>query len=158
MWANQDPPWRARITELTEPGERLVIRGRVLRSRGGPPAAGTTILVYQTDATGIYSRGQGSPRETARLRGRFTVGLNGEYEIVTIKPGSYPAGAVPAHIHVNVLEPGKEPREIFEFLFEGDPHLRGGEKGYVLQLRKQADGNWLALQDIALDFGSEARP
>jgi hypothetical protein len=52
---------------------------------------------------------------------------------------------------VNLVEPGKEPREIFEFFFAGDRYLRGGEKGYVLQLRKDSKGNWLAVQDVALE-------
>jgi protocatechuate 3,4-dioxygenase beta subunit len=107
-------------------------------------------MVYQTDATGIYSRSQGSPRVTARLRGRLTTGPNGEYEIVSIRPGAYPGGGAPAHIHVNLEEPGREPREIFEFLFAGDPQLRGNEKGYVLTLRRDDRGHWLAVQDVSL--------
>lgn len=148
--ADQGPSWRARITEDTEPGERLVIRGHVLRSRSGGAAAGVTIMVYQTDAAGIYSRNQGHPRNTARLRGQFTTGPNGEYEIVTIRPGAYPGGGVPAHIHVNLMEAGKEPRELFEFLFAGDPSLKGNENAYVLRPRKDASGTWIAEQDIAL--------
>jgi protocatechuate 3,4-dioxygenase, beta subunit len=148
--AEQDPPWRARVAAESEPGERLIIRGRVLRSTDGPAAAGTAIMVYQTDAAGIYSPKQGHPRDTARLRGRFTAGPNGEYEIVTIRPGPYPGGGVPSHIHVNVVEPGKEPREICEFFFAGDQYLKGNESGHVLKLRKDSRGTWLATQDFPL--------
>jgi protocatechuate 3,4-dioxygenase beta subunit len=147
----QDPPWRARLADEKETGERLTIRGRVLRTTGGAPAAGSSIMVYQTDAAGIYSSQSGRPIDVARLRGQFRTGPNGEFEIVTIRPGAYPGGGVPAHIHVNLLEPGKPPREVFEFFFSGDPRLRGTEKGYVLQLRKDHHGNWVAVQDVALD-------
>jgi protocatechuate 3,4-dioxygenase beta subunit len=149
--AEQDPPWRARVAEEKEPGDRLIIRGRVLRSPGGAAAPGTAIMVYQTDAAGIYSEKQGHPRETARLRGRFVAGSNGEYEIVTIRPGPYPGGGVPAHIHVNLVETGKEPREIFEFFFSGDRYLKGGENGYVLRPGRDARGAWVAAQDITLN-------
>jgi protocatechuate 3,4-dioxygenase beta subunit len=151
LWgAETDPAWRARVAAEKEPGERLIIRGRVLRNAGGPPAAGAVITVYQTDAAGIYGTQQGHPRDVARLRGRLTVGPEGQYEIVTIRPGPYPGGGVPAHIHVNLVEPGREPREIFEFLFAGDQYLRGGAQGYVLTLRKDAQGTWIATQDVAL--------
>jgi protocatechuate 3,4-dioxygenase beta subunit len=149
--AEQDPAWRARVASEQEKGERLIVRGRVLRSEGGPPAAGATIMVYQTDAAGIYSKQSGAPIDVARLRGQFTAGNNGEYEIVTIKPGAYPDGGVPLHIHVNLVEPGKKAREVCEFFFHGDPLLRGGEKGYVLQPRKDANGVWIAVQDFALE-------
>ena len=43
--AEIEPPWRARVVDEKEKGERLVIRGRVLRATGGPPAPGTAIMV-----------------------------------------------------------------------------------------------------------------
>jgi protocatechuate 3,4-dioxygenase, beta subunit len=147
----REPEWRARITGDKEPGEKLIVRGRVLRAQGGAPAAGTAIMVYQTDATGVYSSRSGRPIDVARLRGELRVGPNGEYEIITIRPGRYPEGGVPAHIHVNILEPGKPPREVFEFFFEGDPSLRGDVKGYVLKPRKDPQGRWTAVQDVVLN-------
>lgn len=150
-WAFQEASWRVRVADEKEKGERLIIRGRVLRTNGGPPAPGASILVYQTDASGIYSVKSGRPIDVSRLRGQFTSGKDGEYEIVTIRPGPYPNADVPMHIHVNLLEPGKPPREIFEFFFAGDPRLRGSEKGYVLQPRKDAQGTWIAVQDFALE-------
>jgi protocatechuate 3,4-dioxygenase beta subunit len=150
-WTYQDASWRARVTDDKEKGEPLIIRGRVLRSKNGPPAPGASIMVYQTDASGIYSNKSGSPMDVSRLRGRFTSDKDGEYEIVTIRPGPYPDSDVPMHIHVNLFEPGKAPREIFEFFFSGDPRLRGNEKGYILQPRKDAQGTWIAVQDFALE-------
>jgi protocatechuate 3,4-dioxygenase, beta subunit len=146
----ENPAWRARVADEKEPGDRLVIRGRVLRTPGGPAAAGASIMVYQTDAGGIYSTMSGRPIDVARLRGSFRTGPNGEYEIVTIRPGRYPGGGAPAHIHVNVVEDGKPPREIFEFFFAGDPLLPRDAKGYVLHARKDAQGRWTAVQDVAL--------
>ncbi|HYO81411.1 MAG TPA: hypothetical protein VES20_08430 [Bryobacteraceae bacterium] len=147
----QDTRWRARVADDKEPGERLIIRGRVLRSSSGAPASNTSIMVYQTDANGIYSSGSGRPIDIARLRGQLTTGPNGEYEIVTIRPGPYPGNRAPAHIHVNLVEAGKPAREIFEFFFAGDPLLPRDARGYVLQPRKDAQGTWTAVQDVVLD-------
>lgn len=144
------PAWRIRVADEKEPGERLIIRGRMLCSAGGAPAPGTSILVYQTDAAGIYSSKSGRPMDVARLRSEFTTGPGGEYEIVTIRPGPYPGGRVPAHIHVNLLESGKPPREIFEFFFSGDPFLSSDAKGYVLQPKKDSRGTWVAVKDVAI--------
>lgn len=151
-WA-ADPEWRARVAGKNEPGDRLTIRGRVWKHPGGAPAAGAQILVYQTDANGIYSREKGHPRDTSRLRGRLVAGPNGEYEIVTVKPGHYPGGTVPAHIHVNLVEPGREPREVSEFFFEGDKALSGSERGPLLKLKLEKPGHWVAAQDFALHGG-----
>jgi hypothetical protein len=60
-----DPSWRARVSSDSEPGEKLVISGKVLRTAGGPPASGTVISMYQTDAKGIYSTEQGPPVKVA---------------------------------------------------------------------------------------------
>ena len=110
------------------------------------------IVVYQTDAADIYNSGKsGRPIDVARLRGQFTVGANGEYEIVTIRPSAYPGGGARLHIHVNLIAPGKEPREIFEFFFAGDPLLRGNEKGIILRPRKDRQGTWIADRDFALE-------
>jgi protocatechuate 3,4-dioxygenase beta subunit len=144
------PSWQTRIAGPEEKGEPLVVRGRFLQTSGGAPAAGVTIMVYHTDSAGIYSTKQGRPIDIARLRGQFKTGPNGEYEIVTIRPGPYPQANIPSHIHVNIVEPGREPREICEFFFAGDPLLKGGEKGHVLQVRKDAQGIWNAVQDVPI--------
>lgn len=145
-----DPAWRTRVTNETEKGDRLIIRGRFLQKAGGPAAPGVTIMVYQTDVNGIYSTKDGRPADISRLRGQLKTGPNGEYEIVTIKPGPYPGGGAPCHIHVNIVEPGQQPREICEFFFAGDPLLSGREKGYILQTRKDAQGTLTAVQDVSL--------
>lgn len=148
--AETQPVWRVRVGGDREPGERLIIRGKARRP-GGASAAGVKILVYQTDAAGIYSKETGQPKDTARLRGEFTVGPAGEYEIVTVKPGHYPGQGVPAHIHVNVVDgPGGAMHEIFEFFFAGDKYLKGGEKGIVLKPEKDASGVWRVSQDFEI--------
>ena len=135
----------ARVTADTEPGERLIITGRILRADGNTPASGVTLTLYQTDAAGIYGPGSGQPSEIARLRGRLVTGADGRYEIVTIRPGHYPGGGVPAHIHaaVNAVT-------IPDYLFEGDRYLKDEHPGFRLQVRQDAARVWRGSRDIVM--------
>ena len=69
----------------------------------------------------------------------------GGNEIVTIRPGHYPGGGVPAHIHASV-----DGVVIPEFLFAGDRYLKGGQEGYVMQVRRGSDGVWRGSREIVL--------
>src|SRR4051812_22825989 len=44
----------ARIAPADEPGERLVIHGKVYEADGRTPAAGVVVYAYHTDAKGLY--------------------------------------------------------------------------------------------------------
>jgi protocatechuate 3,4-dioxygenase beta subunit len=46
---------------------------------------------------------------------------NGEFEVRTIRPGTYPSRSEPAHIHMTVKEPNRAEYWIDNILFEGDP-------------------------------------
>jgi protocatechuate 3,4-dioxygenase beta subunit len=135
----------AHVTSDSEPGERLVVTGRILRADGTTPASGVVLTLYQTDSVGIYGPGSGRPEEVARLKGKLVTGADGRYEIVTIRPGHYPGGGVPAHIHAAV-----DGVTIPDYLFAGDRYLKGGEGGFAMQVRRGADGVWRGSRDIVL--------
>jgi len=146
------------IGSKEEPGERLTIRGTVYRSDGKSVAAGIIFYLYQTDVTGVYNRTNGSYR-SPRLRGWLKTDKSGRYEIRTIKPGSYPGGRTPAHIHITVKVAGNKSEWLDSFLFEGDPFLskedqerpdQEGSFSCVLRLHKISDGTWEARRDILL--------
>ena len=134
-----------RVTRDSEPGERLITTGRVLRADGKTPASGVTLSLYHTDAAGIYGQGSGQPSEIARLKGRLVTGADGRYEIVTIRPGHYPGGGVPAHIHAAV-----DDVVIPDFLFAGDRYLADSHRGFRMEVRRSGDGVWRGTRDIVL--------
>jgi len=121
--APQDVSSTATIVSKDEPGEQLVITGTVYRSDKKTPYERLVLYFYQTDATGVYNKTNGSWKEP-RLRGWVKTDAKGRYEIHTVRPGSYPGSRNPAHIHVIISLPGEKARWLDDFLFEGDPYVR----------------------------------
>lgn len=151
----------ARIARMGEPGEPLHLHGTVRNSKGRP-RSGVVIYAYQTDRTGRYPRDPaigGSAARHGRLRAWAISDADGAYAFDSIRPGSYPFGREPQHIHMHVIEPGRCTYYLGDVLFDDDPHLsaaqrirshqlRGGSG--VVQPRKLADGSWDARRDITL--------
>jgi protocatechuate 3,4-dioxygenase, beta subunit len=144
-----------RIAPAQEPGEPLTLSGTVFDT-DGTPATGIVVYGYQTDAGGLYPRG--STRH-GRLRGWVRTGVDGGYRFDTIRPGAYPDGREPEHIHLHVIEPGRGTYYIDDVVFEGDPRLstrhrrdpssaRGGSG--LTRPQRDADGVWQVRRDIFL--------
>jgi protocatechuate 3,4-dioxygenase beta subunit len=128
-----------------EPGARMVVTGRML-TRDGRPAPGERVGVYHTDASGQYgthpTRRSYPPARDARLSGWLVTDAAGRFEIRTIRPGLYPGGGTPAHIHFIVGGSGN-----YEIRFDDDPVLRRagrhpaeGSRVQVRPVRKDATG------------------
>lgn len=144
-----------------EPGRRLVLTGTVYEPDGQTPAPGVLLYVYHTNAEGIYpTRGDetGNARRHGYLRSWVVTDAAGRYTVRTVKPGSYPGGDEPAHIHMTVKQPGRDEDWIDSVLFEGDPKItpqvrerqtgRGGDA--IVELEEQADGTLQAGRDVIL--------
>ncbi len=90
---------RCRIAPADEPGEPLVVHGKLLQPDGITPASGAIVFAYQTDARGLYHE---AGKSGWRLRGWAVSDPDGTFEFVTIRPGLYPSRKVPAHIHFTI--------------------------------------------------------
>ena len=112
-----------RIASEREPGERMVISGRVLSGNDRTPVAGAKVLAFHTDAEGYYSEG-GMDERNARLCGVLRTDKEGRYRIETIKASHYATGGPAAHVHFEVTVSG-DSRRRYTLNFEGDPKLRG---------------------------------
>lgn len=148
---------RISLASADEPGERLIVSGRVFGPDGKTPVADASLYVYQTDKDGIYSRPVNDSR-TPRLRANLRSDSEGRYEYSTVKPGSYPDTQNPAHIHYVVKAPGFRER-IFEIVFEDDPLVTGriradatreGSGFSIRPLSRDAQGVLRCTQDIRL--------
>lgn len=118
-----------------EAGTPLTWTGAVT-STDGTPLDGAVVELWQADDDGFYSQfAPGIPEWN--LRGTFTVGADGAFEIGTIQPAPYQiptdgsCGRLiaaagwhawrPAHLHVKVSAPGHE-QLTAQLYFPGDEH------------------------------------
>jgi protocatechuate 3,4-dioxygenase beta subunit len=157
-----DLSWRAVIPPPDEPGEPLILSGRVYRPDGKTPAADVVIYIHHTNAEGIYPvRGteSGWGRRHGYLRGWVKTGQAGDFRFETIRPAAYPGRTDPAHIHMTVKEPGRREYWIDDVVFTDDPRVtaqyrarvegRGGS-GIVTPTR-DASGSWIVRRDVILE-------
>lgn len=108
-----------------EPGTRLVVTGQIYDATGTKPLPGVRLYAYHTDATGVYNkRGGNEPR----LKATIVTDARGGFELRTIRPGSYPGGGNPAHIHFEASGAGYARQWPDELQFADDPEISAQEK------------------------------
>ena len=157
----RDRPARGSLTMVApdEPGEPLVLFGRVT-DPAGSPIAGAVVSLYHTDAAGWYSAGRTSA-ENVRLFGRVATDRDGRYRVRTVLPGHYAdsGGGVPLHLHMDTTADGFQPAagHRASVYFESDPALRGaaleeirGDGCAIRTLGRNAEGVLLCVHDITL--------
>jgi catechol 1,2-dioxygenase len=158
-----------------EKGDRLVVRGRVLSS-DGVPLRDAVVDHWQADADGCYSHFHPTP-PAGNLRGRFTTGADGGFEIHTVVPAPYqiphdgPTGQLlaacgwhpwrPAHLHYFVDAPGHD-RLTTQLFFAGDPWLgtdvAGADKpDLVVTPTPTTTGELEVRYDFVLETGADRR-
>lgn len=149
--------WRTVIPPENEPGEPLIITGKVFRPDGATPAEGMVLWVYQTDRTGYYNENDDASHP--RLKGWIKIGADGRYEFRTIRPGAYPKRSTPVHIHAHVYGPGYLERSIEDYWFKDDPRINEkelknaadhGGHPVIVDVKRGSDGVWRGVRDITL--------
>lgn len=149
--AAQDPQWLAmwehaqrerpkhfssqsRLAPEGEPGDQMMVHGRIFQADGVTPVAGAIVFAYQTDATGLYHK----PGEKSwRLTGWTKSDQTGAFEFATIRPAPYPARTIPAHIHFTVEGGGVRRQWTEELRFADDSFVSARERE-----RSRADGTF----------------
>jgi protocatechuate 3,4-dioxygenase beta subunit len=146
-----------RLAVEGEAGEPIILSGTIYKEDGVTPDSGVTFFIYQTDAGGYYHR----PEENVfqpRIRGWLTTGIDGRYEIQTIKPA--PEVLVPdepAHIHVHIFGNGMPEHFLHEFWFRGDSRIsakdsilftHAGKFSPIISLTRGKDGVLRGVRNI----------
>lgn len=140
-----------------------------ITSIDGTPLPGK-IELWHADADGRYSRFAPNLPEW-NLRGTFTTGPDGRFEITTVRPAPYQiptdgsCGRLiaaagwhawrPAHLHVKVSASGHE-QLTTQLYFSGDPHNEDDiasavKPDLILTPQHQADGSQTVVYDFVLD-------
>jgi len=113
----------------SEPGTKIIIKGHVVDSKG-QPVANASLHIFQTDSRGYYTpldsaqNKMGEP--DARLFSFLRTDANGNFEIHTIRPASYPiqydGRTIPQHIHNNMTARGYTGKNL-QMIFDDDPAM-----------------------------------
>lgn len=114
----------ARLSLPAEAGERFEIRGQVFAPDGKTAAAGVIVYAYNTDVGGLYSATAGA---APRIRGWMRTDSGGRFHATTIRPGAYPSGSTPAHVHFQLWGGGHPAQWSSTMLFDGDPMIASRE-------------------------------
>jgi protocatechuate 3,4-dioxygenase beta subunit len=110
-------------------GERIIVSGKVM-DEDGRPIRNTLIEVWQANSAGryIHSRDEHpAPLDPNFIgAGRTVTDDDGNYRIITIKPGAYPwrnhpNAWRPAHIHFSLCGPAFVTRLVTQMYFPNDP-------------------------------------
>jgi catechol 1,2-dioxygenase len=150
-------PSRAKIAADDEPGERIVLSGRVFTSDCETPLVGALLDIWQADKDGVYH----DAGVDFRLRGQVLTDAEGRFMVDTIKPGNYTLAENvwrPAHIHFTASMPGHRPVTT-QLYFKGDPFLPpndgcttcgSDDADRVVDLSGDAVGGWAGEWNIVL--------
>jgi hydroxyquinol 1,2-dioxygenase len=158
---------------LTDGGEPLLVRGRVLDRRGAP-IAGAQLDIWLTAPNKMYAV-QDSQQPAMNCRGKLLADEHGRFEFRTRKPVAYPVptdGPVgqllgksgrepmrPAHIHFIVSAPGYRPVTTQVFTHD-DPYIDadavfGVKPSLMAEYQRNTDRalgcDWILSYDFVLD-------
>lgn len=119
-------PWRTKLCGAEEPGEPLLLAGRVTSAETCEPLKGAVVDVWHASAAGFYDNNDPArPFDPAKfyLRGQTKTDAEGRYRFETILPGNYGQGRYvrARHVHMLVSCPGHSTL-VTECYFEGDRH------------------------------------
>ena len=115
------------LPDFSDPGPKMEVTGTVYQPDGKTPAKDVIVYIYHTDQNGIYPKKEGQKgwaRQHGYIRGWVKTDEEGHYRFLTLRPGAYPGGQNPQHIHVLIREPGGKEYYIDDFHFADDPILQ----------------------------------
>jgi protocatechuate 3,4-dioxygenase, beta subunit len=139
-----------------EPGEKLAFSGRI-HDHQRRPLEKASIVAYHADRQGLYNPPEAKTR-VPRLRGVAVTDRRGGFRFATIRPGPYPNGSAPAHIHLEITAPAHRIRYV-TYWFEGDPLITDERRAkaardpevVIVKLTRGPDGAWTFSHDIRLE-------
>lgn len=139
------------LTKKDEPGEPLIIYGKIIDGKTKQPIKNGSVFLYQTDSSGIYNR-LGGADEQARISGTLHTNESGCFKIKTILPGDYPGQKNSRHIHYIINAKGyRELKSLFFFKGFTTSNITGNGPLTVLDIKKNKEGFWIGTTDIKME-------
>jgi protocatechuate 3,4-dioxygenase beta subunit len=153
--------WIDTLPDFNERGPKLEVSGTIYKHDGKTPAKDVILYVYHTDQIGEYSV-RGDEKDWGKrhgyIRGWIKTSADGKYKFYTLRPGAYPMGGNPAHIHPIIREGDGHVYWIDEYLFDDDPILSDSERkdqpgrggSGILKTKRDKNGILVAERNIIL--------
>lgn len=139
------------LAKQDEPGDPLVIYGKIIDRKTNHPVSDVSLFLYQTDSSGIYNA-SGGPEDQARIRGTVHTNESGCFKISTILPGDYPGQKNSRHLHYIINVKGfNEIKSILFFKGFTTTNITGEGPLSVLDIKKDKKGNWTGSIDIHIE-------
>lgn len=146
------------LAKNDEPGEPLVLYGKVIDRKTNQPISGASLFLYQTDSSGIYNA-SGGPDDQARIQGTIHTNEGGCFKIKTILPGDYPGQKNSRHLHYVINAKGyNELKSILFFKGFTTANITGQGPLSVLDIKKGKNGTWVGTIDINMERMSSSNP
>ncbi len=136
------------LAKSGEPGEPLIIHGKIIDRKTSQAINDVSLFLYQTDSSGIYNV-SGGPDDQARIRGTVHTNESGCFKIKTILPGDYPGQKNSRHLHYIINAKGyKEIKSILFFKGFTTANISAQGPLFILDIKKDKDGTWIGSIDI----------
>jgi protocatechuate 3,4-dioxygenase beta subunit len=146
------------LAKTDEPGEPLLIYGKVIDRKTNQPVRDVSIFLYQTDSSGIYNLSGGAD-DQARIRGTVYGNESGCFKIKTILPGDYPGQKNSRHLHYVMNAKGyKEEKSILFFKGFTTANITGNGPLMVLDINKENDGTWIGTANLYMEKTQSETP
>ncbi len=133
---------RVRISEESEPGQKLWLCLTFVDQSTGAPLSNQAVHLYHTNAEGEYAPTDPDDESSARLNGSAVTNTMGQLFVQTILPGDYGSSSNNRHIHTTVE--GARP-EFYDIHFSqyaagmGRNFIEGSDQHFLADLKMGED-------------------
>ena len=139
------------LTKSEEPGEPLIIYGKVIDRQSNQPVSDASLFLYQTDSSGIYNTSN-APEEQSRIRGTVVTNETGCFKIQTILPADYPGSKNSRHVHYTIDASGyKQTKSTLFFKGFTTPNINSDGRFPILDVKKQDNGTWVGTINLIIE-------
>jgi len=148
---NLNPKSQLRLSEITEPGQKLWLCLSFISRETKRPLIKEEISLYHTSAKGEYQAKDPNDETSARLSGTVFTDDKGRVFIRTILPGDYGSSADNRHIHTTVKNAKPVAYDIYFKQYTGrmgQNFINGSDQHFLTNLKQLEDSTLITFLTI----------
>ena len=147
---------KIKIASDEEPGDRLVICGKLIWKDDKRPLKNRLVHFYHTDQSGDYRPTNPNDEKTARLHGELITNDLGMFYLETILPGQYGNSDNNRHIHTTVHGADPEAYDLHFTQFTGHmgrKSIAKNDQQFLVDLSRKEDGSLVGFVTMEIKQG-----